>query len=339
MKILYAIQGTGNGHLSRARDIIPALQKKGDVDILVSGTQADVELPYTIKYRYDGLSFIFGKDGGVDIAATFRKSNLKRLLSEIHLLPVDTYDIVINDFEPVSAWACHNKHKPCIGLSHQAAVINKKAPKPSERSMIGSAILKYYAPVTITYGFHFKAYDDNIFTPVIRNEIRDLTPTNQNHYTVYLPAYDDQHILETLSLFEDINWQVFSKHNNKSFKKDNITISPINNEDFIKSMTSAKGILCGAGFETPAEVMYLKKKLMVIPMKGQYEQQCNAAALNEMGIPVIRSLNKKYIDKIKAWLNDPSIIAVDYKNYTDSIIDLIFNQYSKNKTTASELVF
>ena len=39
MKILYAIQGTGNGHLSRARDIIPILQKKGDVDILVSGTQ------------------------------------------------------------------------------------------------------------------------------------------------------------------------------------------------------------------------------------------------------------------------------------------------------------
>ena len=28
MKILYAIQGTGNGHISRARDIIPVLQKK-----------------------------------------------------------------------------------------------------------------------------------------------------------------------------------------------------------------------------------------------------------------------------------------------------------------------
>ena len=61
MKILYAIQGTGNGHLSRARDIIPLLQKKGDLDILVSGIQADVELPYEIKYRFKGLSFIFGK--------------------------------------------------------------------------------------------------------------------------------------------------------------------------------------------------------------------------------------------------------------------------------------
>jgi len=36
MKVLYAIQGTGNGHLSRAEDIVPYLQKRCDVDILVS---------------------------------------------------------------------------------------------------------------------------------------------------------------------------------------------------------------------------------------------------------------------------------------------------------------
>ena len=64
MKILYAIQGTGNGHLSRARDIIPILPKKGDLDILVSGSQVDVQLPYHVKYMFTGLSFVFGKAGG-----------------------------------------------------------------------------------------------------------------------------------------------------------------------------------------------------------------------------------------------------------------------------------
>ena len=78
MKILYAIQGTGNGHLSRARDIIPILQQKAEVDILVSGIQADVNLPFPIKYRFKGLSFIFGKKGGIDLISTYRKSNLKR---------------------------------------------------------------------------------------------------------------------------------------------------------------------------------------------------------------------------------------------------------------------
>ncbi|MFM9142402.1 MAG: glycosyl transferase, partial [Bacteroidota bacterium] len=32
-RILYAVQGTGNGHLSRAGAILPALQKRGEVDL------------------------------------------------------------------------------------------------------------------------------------------------------------------------------------------------------------------------------------------------------------------------------------------------------------------
>ncbi len=100
MKILYAIQGTGNGHLSRARDIIPLLQQKGELDILVSGIQADVELPYPVKYKFKGLSFIFGKNGGVDLIATYKKSNLKKLYKEIKSLPVEEYDLVITILNP-----------------------------------------------------------------------------------------------------------------------------------------------------------------------------------------------------------------------------------------------
>src|SRR5690606_21367903 len=124
MKILYAIQGTGNGHLSRARDIIPILQKKGTVDILISGIQADIILPFPIKYRFYGLSFIFGKKGGVDILETLKKGDLKKLIMEIRQLPIEEYDLVINDFEPVSAWACFLRGKKCISLSHQSVILN-----------------------------------------------------------------------------------------------------------------------------------------------------------------------------------------------------------------------
>ena len=63
MKILYAIQGTGNGHVSRAMDIVPLLKKKVDTDVLISGIQSDIPLPFPVQYRYKGLSFIFGKNG------------------------------------------------------------------------------------------------------------------------------------------------------------------------------------------------------------------------------------------------------------------------------------
>ena len=327
MKILYAIQGTGNGHLSRARDIIPILHQKGDLDILVSGIQADVELPYPVKYKFKGLSFIFGKNGGIDLLATYRKSNLKQLFNEIKSLPIDEYDLVINDFEPVSAWACKIKHKECVGLSHQAAVINKKSPKPKKKDMIGKAVLNNYAPVTAAYGFHFGAYDKDIFTPVIRSQVREAKPENKKHYTVYLPAYSDERIIKILGEIKNIQWQVFSKHTKKEYKEKNVYIRPINNEAFIESFINCTGVLCGAGFETPAEALYLKKKLMVIPMKGQYEQQCNAAALKTMSVPVIKSLKKKHLDTIKNWTAKNQHIIVNYPDTTQRIINMIIKKH------------
>lgn len=326
MNILYAIQGTGNGHLSRARDIIPLLQKKGNVDILVSGEQADVDLPYPITYRFKGLCFVFGKKGGIDIPATWKKANIKRLFKEINELPVSKYDVVISDFEPVSAWACRRKNKACAGLSHQSAVLSKLAPQPKKNDPLGRAILKHYAPADVHLGFHFKAYDENIYTPVIRGEIRAIRPTDEGHFTVYLPAYSDKKIIKALSNFEGIRWQVFSKHNKKAFEEGNIAVRPISNASFIQSMASAKGVLCGAGFETPAEALFLGKKLLVVPMKGQFEQQCNAAALADMGVPVIKNLKKKHRGVIKDWLQSEQRIAVDYPDVTAAIIDRVLEK-------------
>ena len=321
MKILYAIQGTGNGHLSRARDIIPLLQDKGDLDLLVSGEQADIDLPYPVRYRLKGLGFVFGKKGGVDLKATYRKGNIRRLLTEIKSIPVEGYDLIINDFEPVSAWACYINNKQCISLSHQGAVLNRNVPQPKHVDPVGKAILKYYAPASQYYGFHFKAYDTNIYTPVIRQQIRDLHPENNGHYTVYLPAYEDERIVKVLSECKVANWQVFSKHNKKSFTQANVSVQPVTNEAFIGSLAGAAGVICGAGFETPAEAMFLNKKLMVIPMKKQYEQYCNAAALQSMGVPVLKSLKRKHCATIESWVKSGSNIPVSYPDMTAQIID------------------
>lgn len=326
MKILYAIQGTGNGHLSRSMDIVPLLQKMGDVDVLVSGTQGDLTLPFPVKYTMHGFGFVFGKSGGVDLWKSFLKSRSRKFMKEISELPVDKYDVVINDFEPVSAWACYLKNKPCIGLSHQAAVLHENAPLPPDTDMIGKLILKHYAPVTKQYGFHFKAFGPNIFTPVIRQQVRDQEIKNKGHYTVYLPAYDDKHLIKRLTEFKDIEWDVFSKHNKKIYRYKNVFIQPIDNEGFIKSMAQSAGVLCGGGFETPAEALFMKKKLLVIPMKTQYEQQLNAAALKEMGVPVIKSLKPKHNETIQDWLDKGKPIKVNYPDNTKQIIDLVFKE-------------
>lgn len=328
MKILFAIQGTGNGHLSRARDVYPELVKYGDVDVLISGIQADVDVPFPVKYQLYGMSFIFGKRGGVDILDTAKRLKLGRLLKDIREFPIEDYDLVINDFEPVSAWACKRKKKPCISLSHQCAVLHPNAPKPAKGDPMGKLILKLYAPVTAAYGFHFKSFAENIFTPLIRKEIRELTPTNKGHYTVYLPAYSDETIVKQLSMFPNVRWHVFSKHNKKPFSTTNIIVEKINNRAFIESMASSAGVLCGAGFEGPAEAMYLGKKVLVIPMLTQYEQQCNAAGAAAMGATVVDTLEGKNHDTICSWLVDGQPIKVNYPDITAAIVAEIMQHHA-----------
>lgn len=328
MKILFAIQGTGNGHLSRARDVYPELVKYGTVDVLVSGIQADVELPFPVHFKRYGMSFIFGTKGGVDIWDTAKKVRLLQLFNDIGRFPVEDYDIVINDFEPVSAWACKLKKKSCISLSHQCAVLTPNAPRPVEKDSFGEWVLHHYAPTTAAYGFHFKSFDENTFTPVIRREIRELKPTNEGHYTVYLPAYDDATIVKHLSHFKDVNWQVFSKHNKEPFTSGNVTVHKIDNRAFIESMAASTGVLCGAGFEGPAEAMYLGKKVLVVPMHAQYEQQCNALGAAAMGAAVIDHLDEKHYEIIGRWLSDGKPISVNYPDITADIIAQLMQKHA-----------
>ena len=328
MKILYAIQGTGNGHLSRALEIIPILQKKGTLDILVSGTQADLSLPYPVKYRLCGLSFIFGKKGGVNLWNTFLRNDTVRALRDIKNLPIDQYDLIINDFEPISAWAAYLRGKPCIALSHQCAVLSANAPLPDRKSRLARFILNHYAPASFKYGFHFKRYNENTYTPVIRKQIRELDVSDKGHYTVYLPSIGDKKLIKTFKKFKNTKWEVFSKHTKKTLFTENISLMPINHDAFIKSLASCSGIICGAGFETPSEALFLKKKLLVIPMKNQYEQHCNAAALKTLGVPVIKNLKEKKIDR---WLWYGPIIQVDFPDQTEGIIDHLIQNHLSSK--------
>jgi uncharacterized protein (TIGR00661 family) len=316
VKILYAIQGTGNGHLTRAEDVIPILKEYGALDLFVSGAQADVKLSYPVKYKSKGLSFFFGKSGGIDFLKTFKQNSSKEVYKEMKRFPVDKYDLVINDFEPITAWACRKREIPCVGLSHQSALLSDKVPSPKKIDPVGEWVLHHYAPVDQYVSFHFEKYDKNIFTPVIRSAVREAKVETKDHYTVYLPSYDDQKLVPLLSKISNVRWHIFSKHARKAYHVGKLSVYPVNKDEFAESMTSSKGVLCGAGFETPAEALYLGKKLMVIPMKSQLEQHYNAASLKQMGVPVLKKMKKKNIEKIVEWIESPSIVSVNYQNVT-----------------------
>lgn len=328
MKILYAIQGTGNGHLSRAVDIVPELRKYGQVDLFVSGAQAEVSLPFPVKYKSKGLSFYFGKSGGINFYKTFQRNSSRDVMKEIKSFPVDKYDFIVNDFEPITAWAARKRDIPIAGLSHQSALLSRKTPKPRVHDPFGEWLLRTYAPVKNYIGFHFDEYDKNIFTPVIRSAVADATISNKGHYTVYLPAYDDKKLVKLLLKFPTLRWHVFSKHTREPYHVGKISVYPVSGEDFIESMVTSAGVLCGAGFETPAEVLYLGKKLLVVPMKGQYEQQCNAVALKKLGVPVLKKVKKKSLARIEKWLDTEDVVDVNYTHVAEKAVARLMKKFA-----------
>lgn len=325
MKILYAIQGTGNGHISRAVELIPHFQKHGEVDILISGIQSDLKLPFELKYQFKGLSFVFGKKGGVDLLNTYLKNHIQRFIAEVRTLPVEQYDLIINDFEPISAWAAYFKKKACIALSNQAATEFPEWEAENSDDKLGKFILRHYAPSTSNYGFHYRAYSEQIYTPVIRKKVRELTVTEEDHITVYLPSFSEQKLMNRLKLLPDTKFQVFSKHSRSKIEEGNVSIMPINEESFLKSFSACRGLITAAGFGATSEALFLGKKLLVIPQKQQYEQLCNAAALEGMGVQVMKKFKKKNLPKVEKWIKEGKTIKLEFPDQSKEIVQTIIN--------------
>ncbi len=335
MRVLYAIQGTGNGHLSRAAEILPFLLKKCTVDILVSGNQSEIKLRYPVKYQLKGLGFVSGKDGGINFWKTYSEADLISFQKEVRELPVEQYNFILNDFEPVSAWAAKYKNIPCISLSHQASLLSSKVPKPKSKDLIGAAVLKHYAPANHHFGFHFSPYDSFIYTPIIKREIRRAKVKDKDHYTVYLPAFSDEKLLKVFGAFENVTWHIFSKHAKRKLKYNNITIFPVSEEQFITSLTTGRGVVSAAGFETPSEALYLGKKLLVIPQKNQLEQLYNAAALKTLGVTVIKNLKPKNVERLRHWIDFGESIKINYPDKTDVVVNKVFETYLYGVTRPS----
>jgi len=325
MKILLGIQGTGNGHISRSRELLKYLAKKAEVDVLVSGRHHEVDMEIEVKYELDGLGFMFGKRGGIDYWRSIRYISPYKLLSDIYKLPVDEYDLVISDFEPITAWASKLKGKPYMCVSHQASFLSPKIPRPDHKNRFQQFVMQWYAPGSNSIGLHFKEYDDFIYTPIIREEIRNIDVKNSGHYTVYLPSYDERYIIENLKKI-DVPWEIFSKHyKGEPFTENNVTVYQVENSRFVKSLSSCEGLLSNAGFETPAETLYLGKKLMVIPMKNQYEQECNAEALKGLGIAVINEIGQDFHSNLSDWINSSYVYQANYQNNLPEIVDRILD--------------
>jgi len=331
MKIFYAVQATGNGHISRAMEILPFLQRYGEIDIFLSGANSSLQLDGPVKYRSKGLCIFYNESGSISYLKTIKQFSPARLLKEARDLPVEKYDLVLNDFESITSIACAYKKIPSVNFGHQASFQSEKTPRPQKKDIVGEWILKNYGRATQYIGLHFDSYDDFILPPVIKKEILRAEPVDKGYITVYLPSYSDMELTKYFAPLKDFRFQVFSREVKQQIQSGNILFIPVDKDAFNKSLIHCKGIIAGAGFETPAEALYLGKKLLVIPIRGQYEQLCNAAALEKLGVASIKTLDHDFASAFQHWMDDKKETRLIPNHSTEAIISFLMHNCNSNQ--------
>jgi uncharacterized protein (TIGR00661 family) len=298
------------------------MQKYADVDVLLSGIQGDLRLNFPVKSKKHGLGFIFGKTGGIDYWRTLFTLKPFRFFYDVFTLDIKSYDLIISDFEPISTWAAKWSDVERVGLSHQASFLDNKTPRPRYKNYFGEFIYHQFAPVDRYVGLHYKSYGKDIYTPIVRKEIRELELEENDHVVVYLPAFSEQFFMDHLKKVAHIQWKVFSKHSDRNYKENNVEVFPIDNKNWMRHLSAAYGAIIGGGFASTSEMLYLGKRFLVIPMPDQYEQVCNAVALQKMGVQIVRKIDHTFSEKVKNWLATSEPVKVDFPEHSEKLVKL-----------------
>ncbi len=319
-KVLYAINGTGQGHVSRAKSLIPYLRNRVDVDVLMSGKMQHFDFGEPIKYYFKGFTFVYER-GAVNWFKTFLNTDFIRFVYDIFTIDLSDYDLVISDFEPVSAWSSFLKRRRCMNMSHQASFKSLKTPRPKSWPffLVAEAFLRLFSYSREYMGFHFKAYDTFIFPPVIHDEIINAVPTCNSHISVYLSSFSLKHQIEFFRQFPEHIFHVYHSDCRQQEIIKNVHVFPLS-DTFRHSLIASSGCITNAGFELNAEALYLQKPLLSIPIRYQYEQYCNAAALKNLGVIISNQLE---YSQVQSWLKKKPVLEKLSVSSTSEIVDLI----------------
>lgn len=334
MKILYGVQGTGNGHISRASAMANAFKAYPNIEVtwLLSGrkkSQGCGEITHFIWRR--GLTFI-AKKGKISMLGTLLKNNIFRYFYDAAQLDLSQYDLIISDFEPVVTLAARLKGKPILGIGHQYA-FNYNIPKKGA-GLINDFLMKSFAPATTSVGLHWNHYNTPILPPIINLHTPSVLPeVINNKVIVYLPFESTQvikHVLKNRSHYEFYIYHPELKNSDHT----NFHFREISQTGFKHDLLTAKKVIANSGFELISECLQLGKEILAKPLQGQMEQHSNAKALKELEYATImEDLNE---ESIKVWLTkNGKNVKVTFPNVSEALAKWIANDCKESLESLS----
>src|ERR1051326_7990278 len=134
--ILYGVNGEGSGHSTRAKEVIFHLQRQGHTVHVVSFDRGLRNLSESFP-----VTEIFGlRCAYVNNRMRYRRTLVKNLVKApraarsmkqlLRLVDEQKIDLVITDFEPLTAHVAHRRRLPLIAIDNQHAITNTRVSLP-----------------------------------------------------------------------------------------------------------------------------------------------------------------------------------------------------------------
>jgi uncharacterized protein (TIGR00661 family) len=315
------VQATGNGHISRCREVIRHLKKLGHaVHVILSGRDPALLWEMEIFEPYDtfrGLTFV-SRRGKVRIMRTALQLNLFQFYRDILSYDASGYDLVVTDFEPVAARIAGRHKIPSIGVGHQYAFLHDIPVKKADPFSMW--VVRNFAPVDYPVGLHWHHFTKPILPPIIPVHLKNDVRIEPDKILVYLPFELLDDIKSLLNTFKA--YQFFIYCNVTAAHDDaNIHLRPFSRDGFLKDLKNCSGVISNAGFELLSEALYLGKKLLIKPLAGQMEQASNAFVVSELKLGMI--MKKLDHGAVEQFLAAPSVAPIRYPDVARIVVEWI----------------
>jgi len=294
-KIIYGVSGQGFGHAARSYETLMHLKKQGHQVVVLSYNQGAKFLKkYFRVINIPGFGLNY-KDNKVvywrtvyDNAKTLitESKNWPKILKQVRRFKPD---LIITDFEPLSANIAHLERLPLISIDNQHQLTNTKitVPKKYQRDFITDSLVvktmvwgaDYYL-VTSFFKTKITKPKTFLFPPIVREPVAKLKPAIKNFIFVYQNSSFDSLVDE----LRKVKQEKFVIYRNVTGDKtiDNVTIKDFSHQS-LTDMKNCKAIIGTAGLSLISEALWLKKPYFAIPVAHQVEQTLNALNLKKMG--------------------------------------------------------
>jgi len=306
MRILYGVVGEGMGHAVRSGVVIDHLVKQHEVQVVVSGRAHDYLAqrvgPRLQVDRIWGLTIVYEDNTVRNFRTAFR--NLGQALTGGWPQNIATYFKIVSEFEPQVVISDFESWSYLYAANHEIPVISVDNIQAINRCLhpdmvleghqldfqLAKQVVKWKLPGCFRYlvTAFFTAIprkDRTVMVPsILRPEILAAQSEDGDHLLVYQTSESFEELPDILKATgRECRIYGYKRGLKEELVDGNLRFRPFDERTFIDDLRTARAVVSGGGYTVMSEAVYLRKPMLSVPVKRQFEQIMNGRYLQFEG--------------------------------------------------------